>query len=62
MNEAGFPVAFYIVPALVFGPVVLTVFYKLGISNLRGLPQEMIAKRKSAKNKFFEDRKRRGFV
>lgn len=62
MQEHTFPVGFYIVPILVFGPVVLTVFYKLGISNLKGLPQEILAKRKSAKTEFHDARKRRGFV
>jgi uncharacterized membrane protein len=62
MNNSGFSVVFYIVPIMVFGPIVLTILYKFGIRGMMGLPSEIIAKRRRLKREFEEARRRRGFV
>ncbi|MCW8836260.1 MAG: hypothetical protein OQJ99_07850 [Rhodospirillales bacterium] len=58
----GISFPFHIVPALVFGPFVVAIFFKFGVKGVKGLPSEIIAKWKSNKAEYYEARKRRGFV
>ena len=53
---------FYIVPILVFGPILFTILYKFAFVNLKGLGSELKANRKSASDDYTDARKRRGFV
>jgi|GEM_PF-1527623 len=62
MNDAGFPVWFYIFPIMFFGPVVVWVLYNFAYKNLGGLGDEIMAVRKAEKDEYREARERRGFV
>ncbi len=53
---------FYIVPILIFGPILLTILYKFAFVNLKGLGSELKANRKSKDDDYLDARKRRGFI